>query len=200
VKRSSAASIGRLGVIAVVGVTACQTTLQAFRSDRTAAVAACTPPASASTRLGFLRWASGLTFLGDPARGRLHGFQDTAGRVARLELTSRGRSRGHVRRGCIIGRIVSNYADSAFGFTAGTTYIWADSSSPDAVQLVPDDGTSTMTGYEMSIVPMEDGKEPSVAGVPTKHICGECAKNDWCVYPSNGVRIEPAEMPTAAPD
>jgi hypothetical protein len=117
--------------------------------------------------------------------------------MARVEVTSPARGRDRVRRGCIIGRIVSNYADTAFGFIAGTTYIWADARSPDAVQLVADDGTSTMTGYEMELVPLVDGKEPVVtAGTPTKHICGECTKNDWCVYPSNDLRLEPAEVPT----
>jgi hypothetical protein len=119
--------------------------------------------------------------------------------MARVEVTSPARGRDRVRRGCIIGRIVSNYADTAFGFTAGTTYIWADARSPDVAKLIADDGTTTPTGYEMEILPLADGKEPVVsAGTPTKHICGECTRNDWCVYPSNGVDLGPVQVPTTS--
>jgi len=202
--RCPAVSMGRWRTVGsvvagVIGIVGCyHSTWGAFSRDDRAADAACRLPASASrNRPEFVRWASGLVYLHDAQWGRLHGFTHPSGGMARVELTSPARRRDRVRRGCIVGRIVSNYADTAFGFIAGTTYIWADSSSPDGVQLVPDDGTSTMTGYEMAIVPLEDGKEPVVAGTPTKHICGECTKNDWCVYPSNTVQTQPAEVPSS---
>jgi hypothetical protein len=185
--------------VVAVGTGGCvNNTWGAFSRDSRAASDACTLPAPASgNRAQFVRWASGLVYLHDPRAARLHGFNHPPNGMARVEVTSPARGRDRVRRGCIIGRIVSNYADTAFGFSAGTTYIWADARSPDAVQLVADDGTSTMTGYEMELVPLVDGKEPVVtAGTPTKHICGECTKNDWCVYPSNDLRLEPAEVPT----
>lgn len=190
--------VGSMAVVAV-GTGGCvSNTWGAFSRDSRAASDACTLPAAASgNRAQFVRWASGLVYLHDPRAARLHGFTHPPNGMARVEVTSPARGRDRVRRGCIIGRIVSNYADTAFGFIAGTTYIWADARSPDAVQLVADDGTSTMTGYEMELVPLVDGTEPVVsAGTPTKHICGECTKNDWCVYPSNDLRLEPAEVPT----
>jgi hypothetical protein len=146
-----------------------------------------------------VRWASSLVYLHDSTAARLHGFTHPPNGMARVEVTSPARGRDRVRRGCIIGRIVSNYADTAFGFTAGTTYIWADARSPDVAKLIADDGTTTPTGYEMEILPLADGKEPVVsAGTPTKHICGECTRNDWCVYPSNGVDLGPVQVPTTS--
>lgn len=204
-KRSRAVVIGRgraAGLVSLVGIglTGCWATVEAFRHDDAAAVAACTPPASASTRAGFVTWASRLVYMRDSARGRLHGFQDSAGRVARLEITSPDRSLDRVRQGCVIGRIVSNYADSAFGFIVGTTYIWADSSSPNSAQLVPDDGTSDMTGYNLAVVDYPAGKEPvAPAGTPAKHICQECAKSDWCVYPRDVFRVVEPAPPDVAP-
>ena len=202
-KRSRTVSIDRGhivagGLVLAIAVGGCQSTWAAFSRDADAANAACTPPRAASgNRPEFVRWASRLTYLHNERWGRLHGFSDSGGRMARVELTSPSRGRDRVRRGCVIGRIVANYADTAFGFIAGTTYIWADSSSPDGVQLVPDDGTSTMTGYEMEMVPLVDGKEPVVSsGTPTKHVCGECTKSDWCVYPRNDIQLEPEEVPT----
>jgi hypothetical protein len=183
--------------VVVIGMFGCRNTWEAFSHDSRAAGDACTLPRAASgNRDQFVRWASGLVFLHDTRAARLHQFTHPRGGMARVEVSSPARGRDRVRHGCVIGRIVSNYADTSFGFIAGTTYIWADSSSPDGVQLVPDDGTTSMTGYEMAIVPMVDGKEPVVSGTPTKHICGECTKNDWCVYPRNTVQTEPAEAPT----
>ena len=204
-KRWRAVSIGRghvVGSIAVlmVGTAGCWNTWGAFSRDSRAASDACTLPASASgNRAQFVRWASGLVYLHDPRAARLHGFTHPPNGMARVEVTSPARSRDRVRQGCVIGRIVSNYADTAFGFIAGTTYIWADARSPDVATLVADDGTTALTGYEMEAVPLVDGKEPVVsAGTPTKHICGECTKNDWCVYPSSTVDLGTVEAPTAA--
>lgn len=204
-KRWRAVSIGRgqvVGSIAVlmVGTAGCRNTWGAFSRDSQAASDACTLPDSASgNRAQLVRWASGLVYVHDPRRARLHGFTHPTNGMAQVEVTSPARSRDRVRRGCIIGRIVSNYADTAFGFIAGTTYIWADARSPDAATLIADDGTTTLTGYEMEMVPLVDGKEPvASAGTPTKHICGECTKNDWCVYPSSTVDLGTVQAPTTS--
>lgn len=201
-KRCRARSVVVGSIAVVVGTGGCLTnTWGAFSRDSRAATDACTlPPSASRDRAQIVRWASGLVYLHDPKAARLHGFVHPENGMARVEVTSPARGRDRVRRGCIIGRIVSNYADTAFGFIAGTTYIWADARSPDAVTLIADDGTTTLSGYEMAILPKVRGEEPTVAGTPTKHICGECAKNDWCVYPSNDVQVGTVVLPTSGPD
>jgi hypothetical protein len=201
-KRSREVPIGGarglgLGALAVISLTGCWQTLEAFLKDDRAADAACTMPATASqSRADFVRWAGSLVYEYDPARGRLKGFQPPPNGMARLELTSPDRDVADVRRGCVIGRIISNYADRDFGFIAGTTYIWADSSSPDEAQLIPDDG-STMTEYQMDILPMPRDGEPTVSALtPSKHVCEQCATKDWCVYPRDNLKSNPEALPS----
>jgi hypothetical protein len=168
----------------------------AFLNDTAAAKAACRPPASANTRAGFASWASRLRYRNIPWKARARGFTPPSGRSVRVEITSPARDRPEVAEGCVIGRIVATYRDSAFGFIDGITYIWADSSSPNSVHLVPEDGTSAMIGYNLTTEPYVSGDEPTLAaGTPSKHICEQCARNDWCVYPRDGFRVEEPASP-----
>lgn len=161
----------------------------AFLNDSSAANASCTPPATANTRAGFASWASRLRYMHIPWKARLRNFTPPSGGNVRVEITSPARGRRELAEGCVIGRIVSTYRDSAFGFIAGTTYIWADSSSPNGVHLVPEDTTSEMIGYNLTTAPYVEGSdEPSVQSV-SKHICEQCGRNDWCVYPRDEIRV-----------
>ncbi|HJU67056.1 MAG TPA: hypothetical protein VJ650_02335 [Gemmatimonadaceae bacterium] len=206
-KRSHAVLLGSMGVMALVAancgddVEVAQSPQLAFLGDSSSAAAACDPPPTAGTRAGFVQWASRLDYREvDSTHARLHGFVVPSGDTLRYEITSPARMESDVRRGCVIGRIISSYADSAFGFADGVTYVWADSSSPDGVQLVPDDGTSSMISYNLVTVDDPDASEPvAPAGTPTKHICGECTKSDWCVYPSDTLRVIEQVPPNILP-
>lgn len=163
----------------------------AFLDDSAAANASCRPPADANTRAGFVTWASRLRYMHIPWKARLRNFTPPPGGNVRVEITSPRRGPRQLAEGCVIGRIVSTYRDSAFGFIAGTTYIWADSASPNSIHLVPDDGTTEMIGYNLTTAPYVEGSdEPSIAaGTPSKHICEQCGRNDWCVYPRDEIRV-----------
>ena len=184
-------------ILAVVGALGCpqrdqrvtqQDENAAFLDDSEAANTACRPPASASTRAGFIAWARRLSYRHIPDKATLHNFEGPAG-GARVEITSPARGRRELAQGCVIGRIISTYRDSAFGFIAGTTYIWADSSSPHSVHLVPDDANSEMIGYNLTPEPMVNDQEPVAAGALPKHVCEQCGRTDWCVYPTDSLRV-----------
>lgn len=172
-----------------------------FVADNAGAAAACNPPTSAATRAGFAQWAGTLRYVEvDSNHARLHGFTPPAGESVRLEITSPARSRADVTRGCVIGRIVSTYADPAFGLIDGTTYVWADSSSPNSVQLVPEDPASAMTGYNLAVVEYTEGEPIAPTGTPPKHVCQQCSVSDWCVYPRDGLReVEPLPPNVTSP-
>ena len=129
--------------------------------------ASCTPPASASTRAGFVTWAMRLQYRNLPSKARLYDFSPGSGDSVRVEITSAARGRRELARGCVIGRIVATYRDSAFGFIDGTTYIWADSSSPNSVHLVPGDGTTEMIGYNLTTAPITNEEQPPLAPAGT---------------------------------
>ena len=161
-----------------------------FLEDSSGANASCTPPANANTRAGFVSWASRLRYMHIPWKARLRNFTPPSGGSVRVEITSPARRRPELSEGCVIGRIISTYRDSAFGFIAGTTYIWADSSSPNSIHLVPDDGTSEMIGYNLTTAPYTEGSdEPTVESAASKHICEQCTRTDWCVYPRDEIRV-----------
>ena len=181
----------------------------AFLDDSALANASCNPPDTANTRARFVSWARGLEYRKIPRKARFRGFTPPSSTDSvYAEITSTARGPRELARGCVIGRIVSTYRDSAFGFIAGTTYIWADSSSPNSVHLVPEDGTTEMIGYNLATAPyVEGGDEPTIqAGTPSKHVCEQCGRNDWCVYPRDETRVvEPlppdvTTTPTAEPD
>lgn len=191
-------------VLAVVGAVACGRERQqqpsltqdevAFLDDSAAANAACNPPANANTRAGFVGWASTLRYRKIHGRWAMNDFtRPSPTDSAYVEITSPRRGPRELAEGCVIGRIVSTYRDSAFGFIAGRTYIWADSSSPNSIHLVPDDGTSEMIGYNLATEPYVEDTDPTIsAGTPSKHICEQCGRSDWCVYPRDTLRtIEP---------
>ena len=168
----------------------------AFLDDSAAANASCRPPTDANTRAGFVSWASRLRYMHIPWKARPRGFTPPSGESLFVEITSAARGRRELAEGCVIGRIVSTYRDSAFGMIDGITYIWADSSSPNSVHLVPEDGTSEMIGYNLATEPYVSGDEPTItAGTPSKHICEQCGRNDWCVYPRDGFRVEEPASP-----
>jgi hypothetical protein len=96
-------------------------------------------------------------------------------------------SRDQIRSGCLIARISSTGADTAFGIRPGIAYVWADSTNPFSATIVPDDGSTGFT-YNLGIEP----EPPVAATAPAKHICSECGRTDWCVYAQDGVRLPEA--------
>src|SRR5688572_22947261 len=152
-------------------------------------IAACRPPAPARgmARDRFLVWARGLTYHGtDSMRGRTSNFD--AGDSVQVQA-AQGMdtvSRAELARGCVIARIISLGADAAFGIKADTAYVWADSTNPYTATIVPDDGSAGVI-YNMDVV-TTGGTPPTATAVP-RHICSECGRNDWCVYPRDEIRM-----------
>lgn len=153
------------------------------------AIAACNPPAAVRgmERDRFIAWARGLGYHApDPARGRASDFDASANVQVHAAQGMDTVPRADLARGCVIARIISQAADAAFGIKADTAYVWADSTNPFTATIVPDDGSAGVT-YNMDVLDT-GGTPPTVTAVP-KHICSECGRTDWCVYPRDEIRL-----------
>ena len=155
----------------------------------TSAIAACQHRDSvrSMSRDRFIDWARGLSYHGaDATRGTAEAF-DAADSV-RVEA-AQGMdtvSRAELARGCVIARIIASGSDAGFGIKADTSYVWADSTNSFTATIVPDDGTSGVV-YNMA-VDSTGGTAPTTTTIP-KHVCSECGRNDWCVYPRDEIRL-----------
>lgn len=153
------------------------------------AIAACNPPRTASgiERDRFIAWARGLGYHApDPSRGRASAFDSSANVQVHAAHGMDTVPRADLERGCVIARIISQAADADFGIKADTAYVWADSTNPFTATIVPDDGSAGVT-YNMD-VDDTGGTPPTVTTVP-KHVCSECGRTDWCVYPRDEIRV-----------
>ena len=153
------------------------------------AIEACRPPATVRgmARDRFIAWARGLDYHpADSGRGMARNFDASHNVQVQAAQGMDTVSRADLARGCLIARIISLGADAAFGIKADTAYVWADSTNPYTATIVPDDGSAGVI-YNMDVV-TTGGTPPTTTTVP-RHICSECGRNDWCVYPRDEIRM-----------
>ena len=140
------------------------------------------------TRAEFVAWAGGIPFdSADVSYGQAHGSATAGITVLRAQDMDRA-TRLHLADGCLIAKIRSTTADPTLGLAAGWTYIWADSTNPFTATAVPEDPSAPLTAFEMSLTAGEPA--PGTVASP-RYVCSDCG-NDWCVYPRDGTRLEPA--------
>jgi hypothetical protein len=140
------------------------------------------------TRREFVAWARGLEFDSTAdSFGRAHGSGVAGISVYRTRDMDRA-ERGDLADGCLIARIRSATADSSLGLGAGWTYVWADSTNPWTATTVPEDNGASMTEYTLSL---ESGEPAPGTVASPRYVCSDCGR-DWCVYPRDELRTEPA--------
>lgn len=138
------------------------------------------------TRRDFVRWAATLEYDSASERlGRPHGGGTEGIRVYRAR--DMGADRVDLADGCVISRIRSATADRTLGLGAGWTYVWADSSNPLTVVMVPEDEKTSLTEFSLSPMPQEPAEGSMTL---SKYVCSDCGR-DWCVYPSDTLRSTP---------
>ena len=154
---------------------------------------------SEASRSDIVSWASGLTFQAvDSTRGYVAGVPSSRMRVEAAG-DARRRSRAVLRRGCIIGRIVSTEPDTRLGLAAGTNYVWADSTSGGwRATVIPQRTSAALRSFAMSIhdhrassptesSPKESSpKAPALAAIAGP--CVDCEIAGWCRWPTDTVR------------
>lgn len=141
-------------------------------------------------RRDFVTWASRIEYdsVADTTTGRAHDPAAAAGiRVHRMRGMDRV-TRPDIEDGCLIARVHTNTAYPALGLGRGWTYVWADSTNPYTATMVPAEEEAPVTEFRLSLEPEEPA--PGTIASP-RYICSDCG-NDWCVYPRDGLRSEPA--------
>ena len=96
--------------------------------------------------------------------------------------------RADLADGCLIARVHSATADPGLGLGAGWNYVWADSTNPYTATMVPEQEGVAVTEFRLSL---ENGEPAPGTIASPRYICSDCG-NDWCVYPRDGFRSEPA--------
>lgn len=180
-KARGLAIAGALGLVA-----AC--TPRTFTSGSNPACGLSSDSVRRLTRAQFLSWASRVQFDSTaPVWGRPHGAGTTGISVYRASDMERT-DRSNLADGCVIARIRSATADANLGLGAGWTYVWADSTNPYTATMVPEQEGVAVTEFRLTL---ESGEpDPGTIASP-RYICSDCG-NDWCVYPRDGLRSEPA--------
>ena len=140
------------------------------------------------TRREFTGWAERVGY-DEPADtlGQPHGSATANIRVHRARGMNRV-TRAHLSDGCLIARVRSTTAIPSLGLGVGWTYVWADSTNPYTATMVPEDGGTSITQFQMAL----ETSEPETGTVASpRYICSDCGQ-DWCVYPRNTLSTEPA--------
>ena len=138
------------------------------------------------TRQEFVRWAATLEYDSTlDSLGRPHGKGTDGIRVYRTR--DMRADTVPLADGCVISRIRSATADRTLGLGAGWTYVWADSSNPLTVVMVPEDEKTSLTEFSLSKMPAEPTEGSLTV---SKYICSDCGR-DWCVYPTDTLRSTP---------
>lgn len=158
------------------------------------ALAACNPPAevSAATHPRVVTWAQSLSYAPRPDTGgpNAYGWESVPGARVQLHATTDNRrfSRQALRRGCLIGRLISNRADAGLGVTADTNYIWLDSTAQGFRALVIPRRASAPLKI-LSAAVLNRHVRPSAEYIVRKPMCMPCG-SDWCYAPRDTLRSE----------